>query len=113
MPTMTGTDDRAPDASKSRPTLLVGSLMARALTRLPWDDVAQALPAFLAAIMIPLTYSIADGIAIGFISYPIVMLLAGRGREVRFLTYVLGLVFILRYSLKWLIALVQYLLLYL
>jgi AGZA family xanthine/uracil permease-like MFS transporter len=79
--------------------ILVGSLMARALTRIPWDDVAQAIPGFLAAIMIPLTYSIADGIAIGFVSYPIVMLLAGRGREVRPLTYFLGLLFVLRYAL--------------
>lgn len=77
--------------------ILVGSLMARALARIPWDDVAQALPGFLAAIMIPLTYSIADGIAIGFVSYPIVMLCSGRGGEVKPLTYLLGLLFVLRY----------------
>jgi AGZA family xanthine/uracil permease-like MFS transporter len=77
--------------------ILVGSLMARAITRLPWDDPAQALPAFLAAIGIPLTYSIADGLALGFVSYPVVMLLAGRGREVRLLAYLLGLLFVLRY----------------
>jgi AGZA family xanthine/uracil permease-like MFS transporter len=79
--------------------ILVGSLMARALTRIPWDDPAQALPGFLAAIGIPLTLSIGDGIAIGFVSYPIVMLLAGRGSQVRLLTYLLGLLFILRYAL--------------
>ena len=48
---------------------------------------------------IPLSWSIADGIAFGFITYPIVKLLAGRGREVPLLTYVLGLLFVARYLL--------------
>ncbi|MDM7914846.1 MAG: hypothetical protein QUU85_06190 [Candidatus Eisenbacteria bacterium] len=77
--------------------IVVGSLMARSLAKLPWDDPAQSLPAFLAAIGIPLTYSIADGLAIGFVSYPIVMSCAGRSREVRPLAYLLGLLFVLRY----------------
>lgn len=77
--------------------ILVGSLMSRAITRLPWDDPAEALPAFLAAVGIPLTYSIADGLALGFVSYPIVMLLSGRGRQVRPLAYLLAALFVLRY----------------
>ncbi len=78
--------------------VLVGSMMARSLARLPWEDPVEFLPAFLAAIGIPLTYSIADGLALGFISYPVLMLLAGRGRAVRPLTYLLGLLFVLRYA---------------
>jgi adenine/guanine/hypoxanthine permease len=79
--------------------ILVGSLMIRAITKIPWDDAATSLPAFLIVIGIPMTYSIAEGLAFGFISYPIVMLFAGRGREVRPLTYLLGLLFVLRYAL--------------
>jgi AGZA family xanthine/uracil permease-like MFS transporter len=77
--------------------ILVGSLMARSLTRIPWDDPAQALPAFFAAIGMPLTYSIVDGLALGFVSYPIIMLFAGRGREVKPLTYLLAALLISRY----------------
>jgi AGZA family xanthine/uracil permease-like MFS transporter len=77
--------------------ILVGSLMIRAITKIPWEDPAASLPAFLVVIGVPMTYSIAEGLAFGFISYPIVMLLAGRGREVRALTYVLGFLFLARY----------------
>ncbi|MBM3287414.1 MAG: NCS2 family permease [Candidatus Eisenbacteria bacterium] len=79
--------------------ILVGCLMARGFAHIPWDDPAPAIPAFLIAVGIPLTYSIAEGLAFGFISYPIVMLLAGRGREVKPLAYVLGVLFLLRYVL--------------
>jgi AGZA family xanthine/uracil permease-like MFS transporter len=77
--------------------IVVGIMMVRAITKLPWEDAASSLPAFLIVIGIPLTYSIAEGLAFGFVSYPIVMFLAGRGREVRPLTYLLGLFFLLRY----------------
>jgi AGZA family xanthine/uracil permease-like MFS transporter len=53
------------------------------------------VPAFLTLIGIPLSYSIADGLALGFISYPIIKLLSGRGREVGWLTYLLALVLLL------------------
>lgn len=79
--------------------ILVGSMMARVVTKIPWDDPASALPAFLIVIGIPLTYSIAEGMAFGFIAYPIVMALAGRARAVRPLTYLLAALFVLRYAL--------------
>jgi AGZA family xanthine/uracil permease-like MFS transporter len=75
----------------------VGCFMARALTRIPWEDTAQALPAFLTVVAIPLTYSIADGLAFGFVVYPLTMLFAGRAREVRFLAWVLAGLFVARY----------------
>lgn len=79
--------------------VLVGSMMARSLARVPWSDPVESLPAFLAAIGVPLAYSIADGLALAFVSYPVLMVLAGRGRSVRPLTYILGLLFVLRYAL--------------
>ncbi len=70
--------------------VLVGALMMRNAGKVAWDDATEALPAFLTMAGIPLTYSIADGLALGFASYPVVKLLAGRGREVRWLTYVMA-----------------------
>ncbi len=75
------------------PTLVViGSMMMRGVTRLDWSNGAEAIPAFLIVIGIPLTYSIADGLALGFIAYPIIKLLAGQGREVKWLMYVIAVV---------------------
>jgi len=63
--------------------VLVGGLMLRNVRDLAWDDGSELLPSFLVLIGIPLTYSIADGLALGFIAYPLVKLVAGRVREVR------------------------------
>ena len=77
--------------------ILVGSLMARSVTRIAWDDPTEALPAFLVACGIPFTFSIADGLALGFVAYPALKALSGRWREASPLLYVLGAIFALRY----------------
>jgi AGZA family xanthine/uracil permease-like MFS transporter len=77
--------------------IVVGSLMIRVLTKIEWDDYCQALPAFLTIIVMPLTYSISNGLALGFITYPVVMLMAGRGRQVHTLVYILACLLIMRY----------------
>jgi len=56
--------------------------MAESLRQIAWDDFAIAAPAFLIIIGMPLTYSISDGIALGFILYPITMIATGRGKKV-------------------------------
>ncbi len=72
--------------------VIVGSMMMQSVTKIQWTDYAEALPAFLIIVGIPLSYSIADGLALGFISYPIIKLLAGRGREVKWLMYLIAAV---------------------
>ncbi len=72
--------------------LIVGALMMRAVTTIEWDDATEALPAFLTLIGIPLTYSIADGIALGLIAYPILKLSTGRGHEANWMSRLLALV---------------------
>jgi AGZA family xanthine/uracil permease-like MFS transporter len=72
--------------------VVIGSLMIRGVTRMDWSNEAEIVPAFLIILGIPLTYSIADGLALGFIAYPIIKLLAGQGREVRWLMYLLAAV---------------------
>lgn len=72
--------------------VLVGAMMMRNVTKIDWVNEAEAIPAFITFISIPLTYSIADGLALGFIAYPIVKLLSGQGQDVKWLMYVLALV---------------------
>lgn len=75
--------------------IIVGVLMASALKDIEWDRFEIAVPAFLTVATMPLTYSIATGIAIGFIFYPITMVLKGRAKEIHPVIYGLFVVFIL------------------
>lgn len=77
--------------------VLVGSLMVNQLKDIDWGDKAILIPSFLTIIMMALTYSIATGIAVGFIFYPIIMLAQGRGKEVNKVMYVLAALFVLNF----------------
>lgn len=63
--------------------VVVGTMMLRSVARFAWSDASEAIPACLIAIGIPLSYSISDGLALGFIAYPVVKVLSGRARELR------------------------------
>ena len=78
--------------------IVVGSLMIRSVRDIEWDDFTEALPAFLTLVLMPLTFSITDGIAFGFISYALLKLVTGRAREAHWLIYVFALLFIARYA---------------
>jgi AGZA family xanthine/uracil permease-like MFS transporter len=77
--------------------IVVGSMMLRPLRELHWDDPTEYLPAFLVLVGIPLTFSIADGIAFGLISYSIGKLATGRWRECPPLTYVFAALFVVQF----------------
>lgn len=74
--------------------IVVGVLMAQSLKEIKWHEMEIAIPSFLILLGMPLTYSISDGIALGFIFYPITMIAAKRGKEVSPIMYVLFFVFI-------------------
>lgn len=74
--------------------IIVGVLMAQSLREIKWDQMEIAIPSFLILIGMPLTYSISDGIALGFIFYPITMIAKGRAKEVSPIMYALFFVFI-------------------
>lgn len=74
--------------------VVVGSMMMRNATKVAWDNPAEALPSFLVMAGIPFTYSIGDGLALGFVSYPLVKLLAGQGRRVHWLMYPMAVVLV-------------------
>lgn len=75
--------------------IIVGVLMVSNLGSIEWTRFEMAVPAFFTVIAMPLTYSIATGIAIGFIFYPITMLLSGRKKEIHPIMYALMVLFIL------------------
>src|SRR5690606_15609476 len=75
--------------------IMVGVLMASALGRIEWDKLEESVPAFLTVIAMPLSYSIATGIALGFILYPLTMIIKGDAKKVHPLMYFLFVVFIL------------------
>lgn len=75
--------------------IIVGALMVSSLGEIDWKKFEIAVPAFLVIIAMPLSYSIATGIAIGFIFYPITMLVKGRGKEIHPVMYLLFVVFLL------------------
>ena len=75
--------------------VIVGAMMMQNVAKIEWRDYTESIPAFLTLIGIPLSYSIADGLALGFISYPIIKFSSGRGREAGWLGYVLALVLLL------------------
>ena len=86
-------------AYATAPALLyVATLMVRELAEISWDDVTEAAPAVLTAIAMPFTYSIATGLAFGFISYAVIKLLTGRAREVHMATWVVAGLFVIRYA---------------
>ena len=70
--------------------VVVGSLMVGSALEIDWSDPAESLPAFLTIVGIPLTFSIADGLALGLMSYPVFKLAGGRGRDVHWLMYVIA-----------------------
>jgi len=78
--------------------IIVGSLMMAVVGRVKWEEPDEAIPAFLTLIAVPLTFSIANGIAVGFISYPLIKLFSGKAREVSPVVYVLAALFILRFA---------------
>jgi len=79
--------------------ILVGVLMMSEIVHIKFDDFTEAFPAFLTIVMMPFTYSIAQGLAFGFMSYTIVKLISGRHKENNAVTYVLTVLFILHFIL--------------
>ncbi len=78
--------------------ILVGTMMVRGVRRIDWDDPTEALPAFLTIMVMPLTISITDGIAFGFVAWVVLKLARGRAAEVHWLLYVFAVLFLFRYA---------------
>ena len=83
---------KAVPAFATAPALLyIGIHMLRSTLEIDWEDMTEAAPAFLTIAFMPFTYSIADGIAMGFISYALIKLLCGRAKEVPVMVWIVAL----------------------
>ena len=78
-------------AFATAPALLyIGVQMMRSATEIEWDDITEAAPAFLTIAFMPFTYSIADGIAMGFISYAVIKLVCGKAKDVPVMVWIVA-----------------------
>jgi len=88
-----------PAYASSAALLYVACVMARGLAEIDWDDITEAAPAVVAAITMPLTYSIASGIGLGFITYALAKLFAGRTADASPAVLVLALIFAAKFAI--------------
>ena len=86
-----------PNAATSPVLIIVGALMLGAIRNIDFDDWTEGFPAFLVIVLMPFTYSIANGISAGLIAYPLLKIIAGRAKEVNWIMYVLAVLVIIRY----------------
>jgi AGZA family xanthine/uracil permease-like MFS transporter len=73
--------------------------MVQNVREMDFSDFTEAFPAFLIMVMMPFTYSIVDGMAFGFIAYPVAKLAAGRGKEVPVALYIISVLFVANFVL--------------
>ncbi|PBB05831.1 MULTISPECIES: NCS2 family permease [Salimicrobium] len=89
-----------PSTAISPILIIVGSLMVQEIKHIPFDDLSEALPAFLMIAMIPFTYSIPDGLAFGFIAYPLVKIAMGKQRELTVPIILIASAFLIEFLLR-------------
>lgn len=77
--------------------IIVGSMMFKNITHIEWEDYTESIPAFLTLVMMPLAFSITEGISFGVISYVLLKVVSGRGKRVHWLLYLFAVLFVARY----------------
>ncbi|GGC90770.1 xanthine/uracil permease [Thalassobacillus devorans] len=80
--------------------IIVGALMVQNIKHIEFDQLSETMPAFLIIVMIPFTYSIADGMAFGFIAYPLVKLAIGKQRELSFPVVFIAMMFLFEFVMR-------------
>lgn len=86
-----------PDAATAPALIIVGALMMESVRAIDFRDFTEAFPAFLTIVLMPFTYSIANGISAGLVFYPLLKLVTGKGREVHWVVYILAVLVVGRF----------------
>ncbi len=86
-----------PGAATAPALVLVGLFMMSPIKNIELEDYTEAIPAFLTMIMMPLTYSIAEGIMFGMLSYIVLKVFTGKAKDVSVVTYIVGILFLIKY----------------
>ncbi|WP_313531347.1 NCS2 family permease [Shinella sp.] len=87
-----------PSVATAPALLYVAGLMMRELTEIEWEDLTEAAPAALTALAMPFTYSIANGLAFGFISYVVMKLFTGKWKDIHPATAIVAILFVIRFA---------------
>lgn len=90
-----------PNAAISPILILIGALMIQNIRNINLEDLSESFPALLVIVLIPLTFSIANGMAIGFIAYPIIKFLLGKRHEVSIPLYIVAALFIMNFVFQY------------
>lgn len=77
--------------------IIVGSMMMKNVTNIDWDDYTESIPTFLTVLIMPLTFSITEGISFGFISYSLLKIFSGKAKQVNWIIYFISILFVARY----------------
>ena len=88
-----------PGAATGPVLFIVGVMMTAPVKEIDWEDYSEAIPAFVTMLLMPLAYSISDGIMLGLISYVFLNTLTGKVKKVSVMMWILAILFILRYVL--------------
>ena len=86
-----------PSAATAPALVLVGLMMMEPITKIKFDDFSESIPAFICIIVMPLTYSISNGILIGMITYVLMNMICGNFKKITPVMYILAVIFILNY----------------
>ena len=86
-----------PSAATAPALIIVGLLMMEPITKIPFDDFSEAIPAFVCIVMMPLTYSISNGILLGMIAYVLMNLVCGKFKKITVAMYILAVLFVLKF----------------
>lgn len=86
-----------PSSATAPALIIVGMMMMQPVVKVDWNNYLEAIPAFLTIILMPLAYSISDGILLGMIAYVVMHLVSGKAKEVSIPMYILATLFVLKY----------------
>lgn len=86
-----------PNAATAPVLILVGALMMEAIREIDFSDWTEGFPAYLVIVLMPFTYSIANGVAAGLIVYPLMKFITGRHKDVHWFMYILGAIVLAKY----------------
>ena len=86
-----------PAAATAPALIIVGLLMLEPITKIPWNKLTEAIPAFICIVMMPFTYSISNGILLGMIAYVLINVVSGNYKQITPTMYILALLFILKF----------------
>ena len=87
-----------PSAATAPALIIVGLLMMEPIKKIPFDDFAESIPAFICIIMMPLTYSISNGILLGMIAYVLMNIICGKLKKITITMYILAILFVLKFA---------------